>query len=93
MIKYNFRSRADFGLTKGFLMTTTEKLYEAVQDLPEPVIAEILDFAEFLRSKLRNRSVNVGDELLVNLMGGLENSATFAGEPLVIQKRLRDEWQ
>ena len=74
-------------------MTTIEKLYEAEQDLPEPIIAEILDFAEFLRSKLRNRLVNVGDELLVNLMGGLENSATFAGEPLVIQKRLRDEWQ
>lgn len=74
-------------------MTTTEKLYEAVQDLPEPVIAEILDFAEFLRSKMRNRSANAGDELLVNLMGGLENSVTFAGESLAIQKRLRDEWQ
>lgn len=74
-------------------MTTTEKLYEAVQDLPEPVIAEILDFAEFLRSKMRNRPANASDELLVNLMGGLENSVTFAGESLAIQKRLRDEWQ
>ena len=74
-------------------MTTTEKLYKAVQDLPEPVIAELLDFAEFLRTKLRNRSANTSDELLVDLMGGLENSVTFAGEPSVIQKRLRDEWQ
>ena len=74
-------------------MTTTEKLYEAVQDLPEPVIAEILDFAEFLRWKMRNRSANASDELLVNLMGGLENSVTFAGESLAIQKQLRDEWQ
>ncbi len=74
-------------------MTTTEKLYKAVQDMPEPAIAELLDFAEFLRSKIRNRSANSSDELLVNLMGGLENSVTFAGEPLGIQKRLRDEWQ
>ena len=74
-------------------MTTTEKLYKAVQDLPEPAIAEVLDFAEFLRSKMRNGSANGGDELLVALMGGLENSATFAGESLVIQRRLRDEWQ
>lgn len=74
-------------------MTTTEKLYKTVQDLPEPVIAELLDFAEFLRSKMRNKSANSGDELLVDLMGGLENSFTFAGESLVIQKRLRDEWQ
>lgn len=74
-------------------MTTTEKLYKAVQNLPEPVIAEILDFAEFLRSKLRNKSVTTSDELLLNLTGGLENSVTFTGEPMLIQKRLRDEWQ
>ena len=74
-------------------MTTTEKLYKAVQDLPEPIIAELLDFAEFLRSKMHNRPANSNDELLIDLMGGLENSVTFAGESLVIQKRLRDEWQ
>ena len=74
-------------------MTTTEKLYKVVQDLPEPIIAELLDFAEFLRSKMRNRPANSNDELLIDLMGGLENSVTFAGEYLVIQKRLRDEWQ
>ncbi len=73
-------------------MTTTEKLYKAVQDLPDPVIAEILDFAEFLRGKMLNKQAHSSDELLVDLRGGLENSATFAGDPLVIQKRLRDEW-
>ena len=70
-------------------MTTTEKLYKAVKDLPEPVIAELLDFAEFLRSKMRNRSANASDELLVDLMGGLENSITFAGEPLEISRKMR----
>ena len=48
-------------------MTTTEKLYEAVRDLPEPVIAEILDFAEFLRSKLRNRSAISNDDRYIAL--------------------------
>lgn len=74
-------------------MTMTEKLYKAVKDLPEPVIAELLDFAEFLRSKMRNSSANSSDDLLVDLKGGLENSVTFAGVSLAIQKRLRDEWQ
>lgn len=74
-------------------MTTTEKLYQAVQDLPEPVIAEILDFAEFLRAKMCNEAAIASDESLLNLMGGLENSVTFAGESLQIQKQLRDEWQ
>lgn len=74
-------------------MTTAEKLYKAVQDLPEPVIEELLDFAEFLRTKMLHRHAHSGDELLLDLMGGLESSVTFAGEPLAIQKRLRDEWQ
>lgn len=73
-------------------MTTTEKLYKAVRDLPEPVIAELLDFAEFLRAKVIHKQAQSSGELLDDLKGGLENSATFAGDPLAIQKRLRDEW-
>ena len=34
-----------------------------------------------------------GNELLVELAGGLENSKTFSGDSLQIQKRLRDEWE
>ena len=30
--------------------TTAEKLWEATRTLPEPLLAEVLDFAEFLRS-------------------------------------------
>jgi hypothetical protein len=74
-------------------MTTTEKLYKAVQDLPEPVIEEILDFAEFLRGKMLLRQAQSNDALLNDLIGGLESSVTFAGDPLEIQKRLRDEWK
>ena len=73
-------------------MTTTERLYKAVENLPEPVLAEIVDFAEFLREKMNIGQAHSNDELLVDLIGGLEGSATFAGDPLLIQKRLRDEW-
>lgn len=73
-------------------MTTKEKLFKAVQDLPEPVIVQLLDFAEFLRGKIIHPPPHLKDELLVNLSGGLEDSATFAGDPSAIQKRLRDEW-
>ena len=73
-------------------MTTAEKLYKTVQDMPEPILAELLDFAEFLRAKMSDRQSRSTNELLIDLRGGLENSATFAGDPLVIQKRLRDEW-
>ena len=73
-------------------MTTSERLYQAVQDLPEPAIAELLDFAEFLREKTIHGYAHPSDVLLVDLMGGLESSATFAGDPLAIQEQLRDEW-
>jgi hypothetical protein len=76
-----------------YVMTTTEKLYKAVQDLPEPVIEEILDFAEFLRGKMVRKQTQPNTALLNDLIGGLENSATFAGDPLEIQKRLRNEWE
>jgi hypothetical protein len=32
-------------------MTTAEKIYKAVKELPEPMLHEVLDFAEFLKQK------------------------------------------
>ena len=72
-------------------MTTTGKLIETVQNMPEHVLAELLDFAEFLRGKMSDNQAQSNDKSLIDLKGGLENSATFAGDALVIQKRLRDE--
>ena len=73
-------------------MTTTEKLYEALKDLPEPVISELLDFAEFLRQRKLPKRGQAGNQSLLDLQGGLEASVAFADDPLLIQKRLRDEW-
>ena len=73
-------------------MTTTEKLYKTVQDMPEPILAELLDFAEFLHKKMIAKNANPMNALLLDLKGGLENSTTFSGDSLSIQKRLRDDW-
>ncbi len=32
-------------------MTTAEKIYRTVKELPEPALREVLDFAEFLKQK------------------------------------------
>ena len=74
------------------MSTTAQKLIEATRDLPEPLLEELLDFAEFLLNK---RSVVDGDasaEHLLSLCGGLENSNSFSADPLTIQRQLRDEW-
>ncbi len=73
-------------------MTTAEKLYKTARELPEPVVAEILDFAEFLQKKMAGERAS-GNEMLIDMSGGLETSAMFSGDPSEIQKRLRDEWQ
>lgn len=73
-------------------MTTAERLYQVTQQLPEPMLAELLDFAEFLRQKKSPDSGQAENITLLDLQGGLEASLAFAGEPLLIQKKMRDEW-
>ncbi|MFY9826784.1 MAG: DUF2281 domain-containing protein [Thermoanaerobaculia bacterium] len=34
-------------------MTTKELLFNEIEDAPEPVLAEILDFVQFLKRKVR----------------------------------------
>ena len=72
-------------------MTMVEQLYEVGSKLPAPALAELLDFAEFLRQK----SVPLKSAQpmsLASLRGGLEESTTFAGSPVEIQEKMRREW-
>ncbi len=73
-------------------MSTTTRLYDAIKDFPDPVLAEVVDFAEFLREKRLNIRSQTSDEPLGKLAGGLEKSKTFAEDSLTLQRRLRDEW-
>lgn len=73
-------------------MTTAERLYQVTQQLPEPMLAELLDFAEFLRQRKSPEAGQAGNITLLDLQGGLEASVAFADAPLLIQKKLRDEW-
>jgi len=73
--------------------TTAEKLWEATRTLPEPLLAELLDFAEFLRAKRGVVSENPEPSLRLSaLCGGLESSVSFVADPVTIQRQLRDEW-
>ena len=74
------------------MSTMAERLWDVTRTLPEPLLAEVLDFAEFLQAR---RGVTAGDAPVLHLTalcGGLENSAAFNADPLTIQHQLRDEW-
>jgi len=58
-------------------MTTAEKLYKTARELPELLVAEILDFAGFLRKKTVVCAVADRKEMLIDLADGLESSNTF----------------
>ena len=74
------------------MMTTAERLWEVTRSLPEPLLTEVLDFAEFLQAK-RGVAANAEPSLrLSSLCGGLESSESFAADPLTIQRQMRDEW-
>jgi hypothetical protein len=75
------------------MTTTTERLLETARALPEPLLAEVLDFAEFLRARHAGAESVAGDRDLLDLCGGLEDSAVFHEPPEVIQRRMRDEWR
>lgn len=72
--------------------TTTERLLEIAQALPEPLLAELLNFAAFLLARHVETASEGGGLDLLDLCGGLECSETFQGVPELIQRRLRDEW-
>jgi len=73
-------------------MTNASKLHDLIQGLPDAVVAEVVDFAEFLRDKRVQVDALPNDDLLMSLAGGLETSANFIGDPLTLQGRMRDEW-
>ena len=77
---------------RGVIMTTVERLYQVTKGLPEPLMAELLDFAEFLRQRKLPKDRQAGNQSLLDLQGGLETSVAFADDPLAIQKKMRDEW-
>lgn len=72
-------------------MTLSEKLTELSKTLPSTALSELVDFAEFLQARAQPKPAAI-KRPLIELAGGLENSAPFSGDPLLIQQEMRREW-
>ena len=75
------------------MTTTSERLIQTAQSLPESLLVEVLDFADFLRAKQMKSAKQSANISLASLCGGLEDTQTFVGSPLATQQQLRDEWR
>lgn len=73
-------------------MSSAEKIYELVKVMSEKEQIAVLHFVEFLQQKIKAQSTQSG-KLLSDYAGILEDSPTFAGDPVEIQRKLRDEWE
>lgn len=69
-----------------------EQIVSEINQLPESLQSEVMDFVEFLRVKYQIVPENTNDQSVLDLKGGLEGSETFKGNNVEIQERLRDEW-
>jgi hypothetical protein len=72
---------------------TAERLRKTTSTLPEALLSEVLDFAEFLSAKQARLDAQPADVSLGALCGGLADSAAFSDSPIRVQERLRDEWR
>ena len=73
-------------------MSSADKIYEFVKAMSEKEQSAVLHFVEFLQQKSKAQSTQSG-KLLSDYAGILEDSPTFAGDPVEIQRKLRDEWE
>lgn len=73
-------------------MATVDRLYEVSSELSPSALAELIDFAEFLRERKAPLALAGQHVPLLDLAGGLEDSSTFTGSPLALQEKMRHEW-
>lgn len=82
------------------MANTIEKIYELIKTMPEERASEVLTFAENLQQKAKTElqrsakddTLKEPRHLLAEYAGILKESPNFNGDPMEIQRRLRDEW-
>jgi hypothetical protein len=69
-------------------MTYAQRIIELAGQLPEPVLAEIVDFAEFVAQRQEK-----GADSFAAFYGGLKDAPLFEGrDGQEVQQELRNEW-
>ena len=76
-------------------MTIAETVYEKLKAAPPEVAREVLDFLELLEAKKRGGGSGPApdrDAIWEDFFGSLKGSGIFEGDPMEIQRKMRDEW-
>ncbi len=72
-------------------MTTQAHAISLLKSLPEPLLAEVVDFAEFLKLKTRAQP-QAKKRTFAHYAGKLVGSPHFNEDPVELQRAWRNEW-
>jgi hypothetical protein len=72
-------------------LTTAEKIFEKLKSASPAVTQEVLDFLEFLEARQRKLAAEPSPSFN-EFFGALKASKIFDGDPVDIQRKLRNEW-
>ena len=75
-------------------MTIAETVYEKLKAAPPEIAQEVLDFLEFLEAKKKAAGAPSQPPTACweDFFGTLRGSGVFEGDPVDIQRKMRDEW-
>ena len=75
------------------VMTIADRIYDKLRRADPEIAREVLDFLEFLESRRVPSPVpQTSPDGWGQTFGALKDCAAFAEDPVVIQRKLRDEW-
>lgn len=73
-------------------MTLREHAHHVLDSLPDPVLLEVLDFAELMKSKQLNAKKR-SKHTFNDYIGALEDSPNLKDDPVKTQRKWRSEWR
>jgi hypothetical protein len=75
-------------------MTIAETIYEKLKAAPPEIAQEVLDFLEFLEAKKKSAPLSSSPPQArwEDFFGILKGTGAFEGDPVEIQRKMRDEW-
>lgn len=73
-------------------MNPREQAHHILDTLPDPVVGELVDFAEFLQKKYPSEPHLKKSQSFNPFRGALVGSPHFNGDLVELQRTLRNEW-
>ncbi len=75
------------------MKTMADDVYEQLKVAPKDIVLEVHDFVEFLiKKRMQEKPSQKSGRTIESFIGTLKDSPSFRGDPLDIQRKMRDEW-